>query len=169
LREQGRAADAERLLGDAIQPASGYSQPRAKVQRTIKTMLFADVAGYSSIKEATLADFLVCYGDYLHQLFNSPVGQNVLYANTWGDGLYVVFNDVRHAAEFGLELVEPTMVHPPRWSDYGLSNNPFRVGMHRGPVFELPDIFQGRACYSGQHVTRAARIEPVTLPGCVYA
>jgi class 3 adenylate cyclase len=141
-----------------------------RVNRTIKAMLFADVAGYSSVIEEKLSDFLLQYGRFLKELFESPIGKTALYANTWGDGLYVVFDDVLKAAEFSLELVDPIRVAQPRWSDFGLGDsNPFRVGLHAGPTFELPDIFQGRSCFAGQHVNRAARIEPVTMKGCVYA
>jgi hypothetical protein len=30
-------------------------------------------------------------------------------------------------------------------------------------------MFQGRSAFSGQHVSRAARIEPATMRGCAYA
>ena len=43
------------------------------------------------------------------------------------------------------------------------------MALHAGPLIELTDLFQNRPAYSGLHVTRAARIEAVTLRGCVYA
>ncbi|MFM7843182.1 MAG: tetratricopeptide repeat-containing protein [Planctomycetota bacterium] len=169
LREQ--AGTPLRLISPTITTWTNLKVSQsAQVTRTIKSMLFADVAGYSSVIEEKLSDFLLQYGRFLKELFESPIGKTALYANTWGDGLYVVFNDVQKAAEFSLELVDPTCVTQPRWSDFGLGDsNPFRVGLHAGPTFELPDIFQGRSCFAGQHVNRAARIEPVTMKGCVYA
>jgi len=44
-----------------------------------------------------------------------------------------------------------------------------RIALHAGPVFEEEDPLTGRANYYGAHVNRAARLEPITVPGCVYA
>lgn len=140
------------------------------LKRPVKAMLFADVAGYSGINERQLSEFLRAYGNYLRELFDSPIGRQAIYANTWGDGLYVVFDRVAHAAEFAIELVEPRIGQQPAWESFGLGSiNPFRVGLHSGPVFELSNLFQGRPEFAGQHVNRVARIEPVTLRGCAYA
>jgi len=133
-------------------------------------MLFADVAGYSRIPEWRLPAFLTAYGDFLRAVFGSAVGRAAVYANTWGDGLYVVFDTVAEAASFAVELVEPSRGPVPDWVAFGLGpTNPMRVGLHTGPVFELKDLFQGRSEFAGQHVNRAARIEPVTVRGCAYA
>ncbi len=141
-----------------------------KLNRPVKAMLFADVANFSKIKEWQLSEFLTSYSDYLRGLFASPAGKKAVYANTWGDGLYVVFDKVADAADFASELVEPTVTTPPQWALFGLGSlTPFRIGLHAGPVFELTNMFQGRSEYAGQHVNRAARIEPVTLRGCAYA
>src|SRR6516225_2560062 len=43
-----------------------------------------------------------------------------------------------------------------------------RVGLHTGPVFLFQDRVVQRMSYTGAHVSRAARIEPVTEPGEVY-
>ena len=140
------------------------------LNRPVKAMLFADVAGFSKIPERQLPDFLTSYGGYLRTLFASEIGKPAIYANTWGDGLYVVFDKVADAGKFAGELVEPSLVPPPEWSRFGLGEiTPFRVGLHAGPVFELENLFQGRSEFAGQHVNRAARIEPVTLLGCAYA
>ena len=44
-----------------------------------------------------------------------------------------------------------------------------RVGLHAGPVFSQHDPIIERVNFFGSHVNRAARIEPVTTPGCVFA
>jgi class 3 adenylate cyclase len=43
-----------------------------------------------------------------------------------------------------------------------------RIGLHTGPVFEGYDAIIRRNNYFGSHVSRAARIEPVTAPGCAF-
>ena len=52
----------------------------------------------------------------------------------------------------------------------GLSDaSPIRIALHRGPVFRGFDPIMGRDNYFGSSVTKAARIEPVTPSGLVYA
>lgn len=41
--------------------------------------------------------------------------------------------------------------------------------MHAGTVYQIHDPVIGQWSYIGSHVTRAARIEPNTPPGEVYA
>ena len=137
--------------------------------RPVKAMLFADVEGYSSIPEWELPEFLTAYSEFLRGLFETAAGKLAKYANTWGDGLYVVFDDTADAAAFAVELIEPAG-RAPDWAAFGLGpTNPVRVGLHTGPVFELRDLFQHRSGFAGQHVNRAARIEPITVRGCAYA
>jgi len=144
--------------------------PMGSLQRPVKAMLFADVAGFSKISEWDLSRFLLEYSNYLRMLFASDIGLQAKYANSWGDGLYVVFDDASDATAFAMELVDPTFGKQPKWSEYDLgTTNPFRVGLHAGPVFELPNLFRERSEFAGQHVNRAARIEPVTVRGCAYA
>lgn len=83
--------------------------------------------------------------------------------------MYVVFDKVADAAAFAMELVQPTVASHPNWAKYELGETvPFRVGLHTGPVYELPNLFQGWSGYSGQRLNRAARIEPITIRGCAY-
>lgn len=44
-----------------------------------------------------------------------------------------------------------------------------RIALHAGPVYEFQDPITGDRTYGGSHVNRAARIEPITPPGQVYA
>jgi class 3 adenylate cyclase len=41
--------------------------------------------------------------------------------------------------------------------------------LHAGPAYEFDDPITGNRTYSGTHVSRAARIEPITPRGQVYA
>lgn len=156
-------------------PKEQMQQPprTSSLPRPIKSILFADIQGFSKLLEWQFPEFLQEYRDYLGRMRASPAGQPIKYMNTWGDGIYVVFDRVAEAAEFANELLHPKLVEPIDWSKFQLGSRedvPFRIGLHSGPVFELPDLFHpGHPNYSGQHVTRAARIEPVTLRGCAYA
>ncbi len=144
-------------------PAGGPGLPRL-----VKAVLFADVAGFSRIEEAFYPRFLAAYEALLADVHASEAGAKVEYANTWGDGLYAVFARADGAAAFALELMDRAAAHD--WAGLGLGPGvPLRAAQHVGPVFAVADPFQGRPGYTGQHVNRAARIEPVTVPGCVYA
>lgn len=44
-----------------------------------------------------------------------------------------------------------------------------RIALHAGPVFETIDPITGRPNFYGAHVNRAARMEPITVPGHIYA
>jgi class 3 adenylate cyclase len=44
-----------------------------------------------------------------------------------------------------------------------------RTGLHAGPAYACTDPVTARLNYLGAHVSRAARIEPITPPGEVYA
>jgi len=87
--------------------------------------------------------------------------------NTWGDGLFFVFADVGSAGRFALELRD--RVKATRWKARGLPELDLRIGLHAGPVYGCIDPVTERRNYIGSHVSRAARIEPVTPPGNVYA
>lgn len=167
---QLRSASADPQNAPAARPTPAAPTAVSSLRRPVKALLFADLAGFSRIPEWLLANFLEDYGRFLRELFASPIGAAATYVNTWGDAIYAVFDCVADTAAFALELVEPTVAAAPDWTKYELGDSsPFRVGVHSGPVFELEDTFQGRSAFSGQHVSRAARIEPATMRGCVYA
>ena len=94
-------------------------------------------------------------------------GESVLLRNTWGDGIYLVFADVNQAARCALDLQiamsELRLDHMELPDHLGL-----RLGGHFGPVYEGEDPIVGAKSFFGAHVSRAARIEPITPEGCVY-
>jgi class 3 adenylate cyclase len=133
----------------------------------ICAMVFADAANFSKLTERQLPGFAKHYlggvKRLIEQAENSP-----LVRNTWGDGLYVVFATVREAGLFALELRD--FVCSRKWESYGLpANFNARIGLHAGPVYEIYDPIIGQWSYIGSHVTWAARIEPRTPLGEIYA
>jgi len=81
--------------------------------------------------------------------------------NTWGDGLYFVFSNVREAGQFALDLRDA--VRDSDWSKHGLPSLNLRIGLHAGPVYSCCDPVTQHTTYIGANVSRAARIEPVAL------
>jgi class 3 adenylate cyclase/tetratricopeptide (TPR) repeat protein len=151
------------------QPPAGHSVLIAatRPQRSLKTLLFADFTGFSRVHDAMAPFFQESFWKIAAgQIAASPV--KPLLASTWGDGLYVVFDAPRHGAAFALSFLENMLGVD--WAALGLSDaSPIRIALHAGPVFCGFDPIIGRDNYFGSSVTKAARIEPVTPPGMVYA
>jgi class 3 adenylate cyclase/tetratricopeptide (TPR) repeat protein len=138
------------------------------IHRTIQSMLFADVAGFSGLPEAHLPAFFIQFLALVEkELRQTPT----LFRNTWGDGLYIVFADVVTAADCAMRLME--RFEKFQFEEFGFplteDKKPgVRIGLHTGPVFEGHDAIIGKSNYFGSHVNRAARIEPVTMPGSAF-
>ncbi len=149
-------------------PALSERLPLRTPRRTVKAMLFADVAGFSNLPEGHLpAFFMDMLAIVKEQLENTPT----LFQNTWGDGLYIVFADVVTCADFTLRLLRRMERFDFAAFHFRLDRDKqpgVRIGLHTGPVFEGFDAIMGKNNYFGSHVSRAARIEPVTTPGCAF-
>jgi class 3 adenylate cyclase len=133
----------------------------------IAGILFADVVGFSSLSDIEVVrfhyEFLREVGCLLANTKRPP-----LVRNTWGDGLYLIFPTVRDAGVFALELCAMTV--NTKWGELELPETlRVRVGLHAGPLFDFADRVTGQLTLAGKHVTRAARVEPITPPGMVYA
>jgi class 3 adenylate cyclase len=171
----GRAVDMPAARPPATEAASsphppaGHSVPIAasRPERSLKTMLFADFTGFSRVHDAVAPFFQESFWKIAAgQIAASPV--RPLLASTWGDALYVVFDAPRNGASFALSFLENMLEVD--WAALGLSEaSPIRIALHAGPVFCGFDPIIGRDNYFGSSVTKAARIEPVTPPGMVYA
>jgi class 3 adenylate cyclase len=149
---------------ESCTPASPPAEPRG--QRVVRAMLFGDVAGFGSLREAQLPIFLrEVLGRFAKVL--DRYGDQILYRNSWGDGLFVVTHDAEAAARCALDLQDAVSEVQP--NAHGLAGYAgLRLGAHVGPVFELLDPVLGRSTFLGVHVSRAARIEPITPVGAVY-
>jgi class 3 adenylate cyclase len=144
-------------------PAPG---PAPELGSRICSLLFADAVGFSKLTEEEVPHFVEHFLGLVARL-TAEQRDPPLLKNTWGDGLYFVFSDVREAGVFALELCD--RVKATKWSEKGLRNLNLRIGLHAGPVYCGVDPVMAQKNYFGTHVSRAARIEPITQPGHVYA
>jgi len=143
--------------------ATGAGRP-ARLQ---KAMVFADFAGYSRLSDANVARFQQAFWSLAASAIAAS-GAPPDFANTWGDGLYLVYDAPHVAASFALGL--RAAMDATDWRAFGLpAGSRIRIGLHAGPVFRGFDPVIGRDNFFGASVTRAARIEPVTPPGTVFA
>lgn len=134
--------------------------------RVVRTMLFADVRGFSKLTDEQLPRFtthvLGAFADVLDRY-----GDQVQHRNTWGDALYAVLVDPVEAAACALDL--QAAVSGINLEAVGLPTHlALRLGGHVGPVYPTHDPVLGRHSFMGSHVSRTARIEPVTPPAEVY-
>lgn len=134
-------------------------------ERAIRAVLFADCKGYSKLREERIADytrhFLTGVKTLTGRLPFRPIA-----ANTWGDGLFLVFENVQHAAEFALMLQDAALrpATPPEMP----AGVCLRIALHAGPISPLLDPVTGRRNFVGINVGLAARIEPITAENQIF-
>jgi class 3 adenylate cyclase len=136
-------------------------------QHAIKALLFADAVGYSQLSEDQIPRYVSGFLGAVADL-NRRTRHRFEHVETAGDGLYMVFDDVLDAAHYALEL--SALATGTDWTAHGLpSNFNLRIALHCGPVYCGRDPVTESPLYTGPHTSRAARIEPITPPGQVYA
>jgi len=134
--------------------------------RSTRAFLFGDVKGFSKLREDQLPVFADGIMRPLAGVLDG-LSDACLARNTWGDGVFLVFRDAQSAALCAVAMqekmaeLEPTALGLP--PELGL-----RMGGHAGPVFEVVDQFLKQPAFLGSHITRTARIEPITPEGEVY-
>lgn len=135
--------------------------------RVIRSMLFCDIAGYSKLKEEHIPAFL----EFLDRLKQgiSAAGIEPKSINTWGDAIFVVMDKATPMAEYALTLQEVVSRLGEEMIDKLPNPLNLRISLHAGPVFEAIDPIRGNTNFYGSHINRAARLEPVTVIGHVYA
>lgn len=134
--------------------------------RVPRAMLFGDISGFSKLSDALLPIFVKEVIGRVAAVIDRHRPRMYM-ANSWGDGLFMVFHNPTDAASCALELqAAMTSVD---FAGCGLPNNlRLRVGINWGPAHGGYDPILLRPNVYGAHVSRAARIEPVTPPGSIY-
>src|SRR5262249_38596213 len=151
-------------------PARPKREPRARGQslgfpQHIMAMLFADVVGYTKLEEERIPSFVRHFMARIAEMVSASDPKPVL-RNTWGDAIYLVFENGESAFEVAMNLRD--LVAETDWEKLGLpSGISLRIGLHAGPVYRIVDPVLKRRNYTGSHVSRTARIEPITPPGQV--
>ncbi len=135
-------------------------------QRAMKAMLFADVQGFGALRDDQIPAFI----DGVMGNIAEAVGAleaPPLHVETWGDGVFLVFDRPIDAALAALALLE---AH--RDLDLAALGLPhglgLRIGGHYGPVHLRTNPLTKAPAVMGAHVVVAARIEPDVAPGSAY-
>ena len=134
--------------------------------RLVKTMLFADVQGFSKLSDSDsplyVKHFLGGIAALVAKLPRPPA-----FLNTWGDSIFCVFDELEDGLALALDLRD--FVENTDWTEAGLPHDfGARIALHAGPAYAADDPILGKTNFFGRHVNQAARIEPIALPGCVY-
>jgi class 3 adenylate cyclase len=135
--------------------------------RVIRSMMFCDIAGYSRLKEEhtpVFLDFLKIISEGMAGLDHQPLA-----INTWGDAIFAVMDKATPMAEYAQTLQEMVLKADEMLADRLPHPLSLRISLHAGPVFQAIDPICGRPNFYGSHINRAARLEPVTVIGHVYA
>jgi class 3 adenylate cyclase len=140
---------------------NGFAKPE------INALFFADVTKFSTLTDRQIPSFVHHFLGTVARLLEKG-GYKPALKNTWGDGLYIVFKSIEKAGLFALDLCE--VVEQTDWAGKGLNENTnIRIALHVGPVYPCIDPVTAVRSFTGAHVSRAARIEPITPPGNAYA
>jgi class 3 adenylate cyclase len=130
-------------------------------------MLFADVKGYSKLSEQQKVEFSV---NFLGQI-GAMIKQfepRILSKHTQGDGIFLVVEDVGTAVQLAKTINRTSSETD--WSRYNLPEHLlFRISLDAGPCYSYLDPIVGQKEFCGAYVVRAARMEPITPPGEIYA
>ena len=139
-------------------PRNGNCEPPPEPRRRAMAVLFGDLPRFSALDDAGLAAF---YDGPLAAMGQAVDRHPAAYRNAWGDAVQIAFDDVVAAGacafdmRAALETQQPP-IHP-------------RFALDFGPMLPVHDAVQQADKFSGRAMTRAARIEPVTPPGRIFA
>ena len=154
----------EQKVLDKINRSTERTQERSQLWKEI-------CAAYEEGGVEQVESFLAEKAEDLKNRFEEIIKKSKFkpqFMNTWGDAIYFVFDDPVSAAECALELKD--YVTNTEWEQHSLpADLNIRIGLHVGPVFGAKEPLLNRMNYFGRHVNWAARIEPITNPGNVYA
>ena len=133
----------------------------------MRALLFGDFVGFSKLSTLDTIEFAEHVLPALAKVIDDfeASGKPIAVRNTWGDGLFLVLEDALDAALLALEIqacvsaLGPNLRFPLK----------MRVALHYAPVLLMTDAISRRPNAVGPGVSRAARLEPATAPGSVYA
>jgi class 3 adenylate cyclase len=136
-------------------------------KRKITNVLFADIVGFSSLMaENTPKVFLDLLKETKKIL--TPYREEIEIINTWGDGIIICHPDVVSLTSIAFAITNvfnKEMAQKLNWS----KDLSVRIALHNGPAFFASDPITENPNVYGTTIIRTARMEPVTLPGAIYA
>ena len=134
---------------------------------TYLPMMFSDVKGYSKLDDEQLARFSVHFLKLVKNIIRK-YDTGIMSRRTQGDGVFIVFRNIKAAVGFSVSLRDG--ISSTDWTRYGLpADLTARISLDAGPCYSYLDPVTMHRDFCGEYVIRAARIEPITPPGHIYA
>jgi class 3 adenylate cyclase/tetratricopeptide (TPR) repeat protein len=163
----GTGAPRASIPVESVAPLPSVTGGAAPADDAVMSLLFGDAVGFSRLTDAEVPLFVEhCLG--LVARLIKAVPDAVAVRETWGDGLFLAFTNQRAAGIFALDLLDA--IAATDWQGLGFARPlTMRLALHAGPVHLTTDPITGLPKCCGTHVSRAARLEPRTPPGQVYA
>jgi len=166
--------DVQDVVRAAVPPPGIGAEPFRAVldqepPQQICAVLFADVVRFGRLDETRLPAFVSGYLKPLAGIIQDARhgGYGPLDFNTWGDGLFCVFDSALKAGLFALEM--QGLGRKDSWLGFGSGDElNQRIALHAGPVFRIPDPIFPKDTFVGTNISFAARIEPVTAEGEIW-
>jgi class 3 adenylate cyclase/tetratricopeptide (TPR) repeat protein len=143
------------------------AQPSNEVERKITNILFADIVGFSKLLMKDTPEILLRLLTETRKLID-PFMDKAEVINTWGDAIILCHPEVEAVMQIA-SILQGVFIGD-QAIDLGLPEGlNIRIALHKGPVFFAPDPLTREPNVYGSSINRTARMEPVTLPGAIYA
>ena len=139
-------------------PRNGSGNGAPEPRRRPMPVLFGDLPRFSALDDEGLARF---YEGPLMAMGAALDRHPTVYRNAWGDAVQIAFEDVGVAAAAAFAMRAALQAQAPPIQP--------RFALDFGPLLAVHDAVQRAEKFSGRAMTRAARIEPVTPPGRIFA
>jgi len=134
---------------------------------TYLPLLFADIKGYSKLSEDQLVKFSTHYMKAIGKITDKHAC-DLLSKWTQGDGLFFVFKSLAAAVRLATDL--RNTIAKTDWNKHGLpADLTARISLDAGPCYSYHNPVVDQMGFCGTYVIRAARMEPITPPGQIYA
>lgn len=145
--------------------SSEENMPRTDA-RQMATMLFSDLKGFSRLTDEHFGQFSEFQSLVSNALKIS--GSTPESVRTIGDAIFAVSCHASLLAEYAITLKNAVKKHLEIFKEFDPPLD-VRIALHAAPIYALYDPIADRQDWFGSHVNRTARLEPVTVPGHIYA
>ena len=128
------------------------------------SILFSDLSGFSRLSEKEMGLFFEIVLDRLTHIITK---EKPLVSNTWGDALYLVFDNTDAAARCALAIRDT--VKNTDWKSCHITKDlKIRIALHAATITMVTDPVTHRDNAVGVQVNKVARLEPVVPPNEVF-